>query len=200
MKKYNSNNKLKLITKYSKENELCGYWKIKDSKDIFKNIKDKKQLQDKAYEYILNGNKYFEYITDVIDNKKIKFIRVSAREYTYGRNNKKLQGNQYQEKMRIAPSIDDLIERADIKYHSPLTHSNKLFPNGYNNYQGKIGVDNEIFRYIVRVGKTRKGESIFYDVSLELLGQKNETDNKVLRTKSSSLKSVSTNNSIAPSN
>lgn len=198
MKKYNS--KVKKITKYSKEkdNEIYGYWKIKDSKDIFKNIKDKKHLQNKAYDYILNGNKNFKYIIDVIDNKEIKFIRISAREYTYGRNNKKLQGNQYLEKMRMAPSIDDLIEMADIKYHSPLIHPNKLFPNGYNNYQGKLGIDGEIFRYIVRVGKTTSGESIFYDVSLELLEQKNETDSKVLRTKSSSLKSVSTNNSIAP--
>ncbi len=82
-----------------------------------------------------------------------------------------------------------------------MTHLNKLLPNGYSNYQGKVRIDNDIFRYNARAGKTKQGESIFYDVSLELLRQKNETDNKVLgTTRSSSLKSVSSTNSILPSN
>ena len=189
-------------TKYSFRNDTQEgqYWQIEDSKDLFKGITTTKALQDKAYKYILNGNTNFETITDKIDGKDVKFIRISASEYVYGRNNKKLQGKQYQEKMRTAPSIDDLINNAEVTYHSPLTHENKLFPNGYNNYQGKVGIDNDIFRYIVRVGKTKNNESIFYDISLELLKQKNRSDNKVLGTNnSSSLKSTSTN-SIAQKN
>ena len=182
--------------KYSFRNDTQEgqYWQIEDSKDLFKGITTTKALQDKAYKFILNGNTNFETITDRIDGKDVKFIRISASEYVYGRNNKKLQGKQYQEKMRTAPSIDDLINNAEVTYHSPLTHENKLFPNGYNNYQGKVGIDNDIFRYIVRVGKTKNNESIFYDISLELLKQKNRSDNKVLGTNnSSSLKSTSTN-------
>lgn len=189
-------------TKYSFRNDTQEgqYWQIEDSKDLFKGITTTKALQDKAYKFILNGNTNFETITDRIDGKDVKFIRISASEYVYGRNNKKLQGKQYQEKMRTAPSIDDLINNAEVTYHSPLTHENKLFPNGYNNYQGKVGIDNDIFRYIVRVGKTKNNESIFYDISLELLKQKNRSDNKVLGTNnSSSLKSTSTN-SIAQKN
>ena len=184
--------------KYSKEidSKLGNYWQVENSKDIFKGINNIKELKSKALDYLLNGNTNFEYVVDTIDGKPVKFIRISAKEYVYGRNNKKLQSNQYQKKMRMAPSIDDLIENANITYHSPLTHQNKLFPEGFNNYQGKVGIDNDIFRYLVRVGKMSSGDSIFYDVSLELLGQKNKTDNKVLGTKSSSLKSVFINNSI----
>ena len=174
-------------------------WKIKSNKDIFKGIDNIKELPKKAYAYILNGNSNFKYIIDTIDNKKIRFARISAKEYVYGRNNKNLKGNEYQEKMRTAPSIDDLIEHARIKYHSPLNHPNKLFPNGYNNYQGTVEIDNNIFRYIVRVGKTKDYSSIFYDVSLELL-RKKKTDNKVLGTQCPSLKSASNNTSISKNN
>lgn len=196
--KSNSENNIKYS--FRNDTQEGQYWQIEDSKDLFKGITTTKALQDKAYKYILNGNTNFETITDRIDGKDVKFIRISASEYVYGRNNKKLQGKQYQEKMRTAPSIDDLINNAEVTYHSPLTHENNLFPNGYNNYQGKVGIDNDIFRYIVRVGKTKNNESIFYDISLELLKQKNRSDNKVLGTNnSSSLKSTSTN-SIAQKN
>ena len=148
------------------------YYEINTEKDIFKNITNKKDLQRKAYEYLLNGNTNFKYITDLIDNNKVIFARISAKEYVYGRNNKKLQDNRYNEKMRTAPSIDDLIKNANLKYHSPLTHSNKLFPNGFNNYQGMLLIDNDIFKYIVRIGKSKNKESIFYDLSLEFIEQK----------------------------
>ena len=74
------------------------------------------------------------------------------------------------EKMRIAPSIDDLINNASIRYSSPLIHRNSLFPNGFNNYQGIIEIDNRKFRYIVRIGKGKK-DSIFYDVTIESLNK-----------------------------
>lgn len=156
------------------------YIKIETGKDIFKNIKSKIELQKAAYNYLLNGNKNFKKIKDEIDNKKITFIRISAREYVYGRNNSKLQNNQYKEKLKAAPSIDDLIQKSTLKYHSPLVHDNKLFPNGFNNYQGILCIDNDIFRYIVRIGKSKRNESIFYDLSLELIAQKKKTITKYL--------------------
>ena len=189
-------------TKYAmeKSSKYGQYWNVETKKDIFRNINDSKTLQDVAYKYILNGNINFDTIIDKIDGKNVEFRRVSAKEYVYGRNNKKLQGNQYQEKMRTAPSIDDLIENASIQYHSPLTHPNKLFPNGFDNFQGKVGIDNDIFSYIVRVGKDKNNSNVFYDLSLEFLGQK-KADNKVLGVKNnSSLKSALTNNSISQNN
>ncbi len=58
---------------------------------------------------------------------------------------------------------------------------NNLFKFGYNNYQGKLIIDNNIFSYIVRIGKAMN-DNIFYDISLEFIGQKNRTDSKVLET------------------
>lgn len=109
---------------------------IKTNKDIFKTINDTKELKDAAYEFILNGNKNFQTITDRIDNKEIKFARISAKEYVYGRNSQKLKKELYVQKMRMAPSIDDLINNASITYYSPLKHRKDIFKSGYNNYQG----------------------------------------------------------------
>ena len=151
----------------SNNNDSC--WKLKNEKDIFKNINNKKVLQKTVYKYILNGNNNFENIIDVLNGQNIKFIRISAKEFVYGRNNNTLQENQYIKKLRVASSINNLINNATIKYHSPLKHKNSLFSNGFNNYQGKVEIDNEKFRYIVRIGISKKLESIFYDISFELL-------------------------------
>ena len=60
--------------------------------------------------------------------------------------------------------------------------------NGFKNYQGRVGIDDTIFRYIVRVGKAKSG-MIFYDINLEV-------DVEVPSAKSTSLlkKSTSTTN------
>lgn len=186
-----------------KDTELGNYWQVEDSKDLFKGITKTKDLQTKAYQYILNGDNNFERITDKLNGKDIQFIRVSAQEYVYGRNAQELTKNDgqkaYNKKMRLAPSIQDLIDNADITYQSPPTHKNKLFDN-FSNYQGKVGIDNYIFKYIVRVGIMKKsGNSIFYDISLEVLkGQKNKADKKSLVSKNdTSLKSASIDNSIS---
>lgn len=70
------------------------------------------------------------------------------------------------QKMRIAPMLEELIKNASIKYYSPISHESSLFKNGFNNYQGKVHIDDTIFRYIVRIGKA-KNDNIFYDLSLE---------------------------------
>lgn len=155
----------KKINKINYKNN--NFWLIKTNKDIFKN-KTKKELRNIAYNYILNGNENFEIIYDIIDNKEIKFRRISANEYTRGRNSQKLSNDEYNKKMRLAPSIDDLVNNAEIKYSSPLIHFSSLFKTGFNNYQGKVKIDNTVFRYIVRIGKA-KNDNIFYDVSLKNL-------------------------------
>lgn len=186
-----NNNEVNTKYAFKTDKHYGSYWNIETRKDIFNNITNKKALQSKAYDYILNGNKNFETIIDKVNNKEVKFTRISAREFVYGRNGQNLQGELYNQKMRTAPSIDDLINNASITYHSPLTHSNSLFKDGYDNYQGKMGIDDNIFSYIVRIGRA-KNDDIFYDISLEHLGKKNRTDNKVLRTiTGSSLKSSS---------
>ena len=46
------------------------YWSIERDRDILKDAKTIKELQKAAYEYIFNGNKNLELITDTIDRKK----------------------------------------------------------------------------------------------------------------------------------
>jgi predicted nucleotidyltransferase len=202
--KTNSENNIK----YSFRNDAKEgqYWQIEESKDLFKGITKTETLQDKAYKLILHGNKNFETITDKVNGKDVQFIRVSAREYVYGINAQELTDKSgteaYNKKMRMSPSIKDLIDNASTTYKSPLTHKSNLFSE-FTNYQGKVGIDDYIFKYIVRVGKgKKKGDSIFYDLSLELLkGQKNKADKKSLVSKNdTSLKSASINNSIAQKN
>lgn len=140
------------------------YWVVEDSKDIFKGI-TRSELRKQAYKYILNGNINFKDLIDPIDNKKIKFIKLSANEYLHGTNSKKLNNIKFNHKMRLIPSIKDLINNASIKYYSPLVHNNKLFKKGFNNYQGIIKVDNIIYKYIIRIG-IAKHDYIFYDLTL----------------------------------
>ena len=173
-------------TKYAieKSKKYGSYWQVETNKDIFNNIKNRKTLREKAFDYILNGNKNFKEIIDKIDGKEVQFRRISAREYIYGTNAQKLSNQNYNKKMRLAPSIDDLINNATIKYSSPLQHNNKLFKQGFNNYQGQVKIDDNIFRYIVRVGKAQN-DNIFYDLSLENLGIEKGTDTKVPDTNNS---------------
>ena len=104
--------------------------KVSGRKDKFKNKENKKELQQLAYNYILNGNINYN-IIDIID-------KVSAKEYIFGRNSKKLSPKEYMQKMRIAPMIEELIKNASIKYYSPISHESSLFKNGFNNYQGNF--------------------------------------------------------------
>lgn len=182
------------------EDKINGrYWEVESNKDIFKNL-SKKGMIDGAYNYILDGNQNFQVINDVIDGKEVQFRRISANEYTRGRNSQKLSDLQYKQKMRIAPSIDDLINNSEIHYNSPLTHDSKLFKEGFNNYQGKVGIDDNIFRYIVRIGKA-KNDNIFYDISLEYLDTKKGTTEVPSTNSTSLLKKVPfSNDNITNSN
>ena len=178
------------VLEQAKELDSNGnsYWQIETEKDIFAGIDTVNELQKAAYNFILNGDKGNK-IFGTIDGAKIEFIRVSAREYVYGEASKTLTTEEYKQKMRMSTSIIDLIENASIEYDSPDHKNHKLFPNGFKNYQGRVGIDETIFRYIVRVGKSKDG-MIFYDINLEV-------DGKVPRAKRTSLiKSSTSNDSI----
>lgn len=156
------------VVRHSKAVDLSGkeYWQIDTDKDIFKNLSETKDLQNAAFNFILKGDKG-ERVTDIIDGEELQFRRVSASEYLYGTDSKTLDSDSYKQKMRMSPSILDLIENATITYDSPDIKNNKKFPDGFKNYQGRVGIDDKIFRYIVRVGKATNGK-VFYDVSLEV--------------------------------
>ena len=178
------------VLEQAKEIDAEGnsYWQIETDKDIFNGIDSIKGLQTAAYNYILNGYKGNK-IVGLIDGKKLDFIRVSAREYVYGDSSRSLSTEEYKQKMRMSTSIIDLIENASIQYDAPDHKNHKLFPNGFKNFQGRVGIDETIFRYIVRVGKAKNG-MIFYDINLEV-------DGKVPRANRTSLiKSATSHDSI----
>ncbi|MBQ0125543.1 MAG: hypothetical protein KBS59_04375, partial [Clostridiales bacterium] len=146
------------------------YWEIENSKDIFKGLSTVTELKKAAFNYILNGYKGGEDITEIIDGKPLEFRRISAREFVYGKQSKELDKTTYKQKMRMSTSVLDLVNNAFINYNSPDNKSHKMFPNGFTNYQGRVGIDNNIFKYIVRVGKTADG-NVFYDINLEADGK-----------------------------
>jgi hypothetical protein len=71
------------------DNEGNSYWQIESNKDIFKDITDTYELKKAAYNFILRGDKGGK-INEIIDGKPLTFIRISAKEYVYGRQSKKL--------------------------------------------------------------------------------------------------------------
>ena len=154
-------------TQYSLKRTPNGetYWEIDTEADIFRDIKGYKELKTKAYEYLLNGDKGRR-IETLIDGEALEFRRISANEYIYGRQSKTLGKKEFNQKMRMAPSIPDLIENAAVTWDAPDMKNHKLFPNGFKNYRGRVGIDETIFNYIVRVGKAVNGQ-VFYDINLE---------------------------------
>ena len=166
-----------------------AYWQIESEKDIFKGIKNSKALKNAAYNYILRGDKGNK-IVGLIDGQNLDFIRVSANEYVYGKQSQTLSEEAYKQKMRMSTSIIDLIDNADVTYDAPDHKNHKLFPNGFKNYQGRVGIDDTIFRYIVRVGKAKNG-MIFYDINLEVDGEVPRANRTSLLKKSTSNGSIS---------
>ena len=146
-----------------------SYWQIESEKDVFKNLTGVKELQKAAYQFILHGDKGNK-IVGLVDGRNLEFIRISAQEYVYGTSSKELSTEEYKQKMRMSTSVIDLIENASISYDAPDHKNHKLFPNGFKNYQGRVGIDDTIFKYIVRVGKAKNG-MIFYDIFLEVDGK-----------------------------
>jgi hypothetical protein len=168
--KYDIDDKIFYIFELMYDNDYGTYWHIEENKDTFKEINEFTKLRKSAFNVINSGNEKFNNIDLLNMNKKVTYARKSAAEYIYGSNSKKLNKDLLYLKFRISPSIDDLMNNAMIKYSAPLIHKNKLFPKGFNNYQGILCIDNKMFRYLIRIGITKKDNSLFYDVSLYYLG------------------------------
>ena len=146
------------------------YWEIDSGKDIFKGLKTPEEYRDAAYSYLIanRDNKIF-----VKDNfgREITFIRLSAEEFTRSRESTILfeeKPHMYTQKMRLVPSLEDILLHSNVNWNSPDHKNHKLFKEkGFENYRGRVGIDNVIFNTIVRVGKTKFGD-IFYDINLEV--------------------------------
>lgn len=50
---------------------------------------------------------------------------------------------------------------------APDAKGHKQFGGFFDNYRGRVGIDNTIFDYIVRVGYGKSNEKLFYDLNLE---------------------------------
>lgn len=168
--KYASNQTLSEADVTNIQNKGEKYWQIEDSKDIFKGLSTNAEIEKAAFDYII-GRRDKNSVVETIDGKSIKFIRLSAEEFTKSKESKKLKAlndGSFNKKMRMIPSLDDLISHANVSWMSPDLKKHKLFKEkGFDNYRGRVGIDNVIFNYIVRVGKTSFGD-VFYDINLEV--------------------------------
>lgn len=158
--------------KYSiqRDNKGKEYWKIDTHKDIFKGLQTTKEIEKAAFEYILqqrDGN----VVVDAIDGKKMSFIRISAEEFTNSEESQNLKKNDsvaFAQKMRLIPSLEDLAGSASVNWWSPDLKNHNLFKEqGFENFRGRVGIDNVIFNYVIRSGKARFGD-VFYDINLEV--------------------------------
>ena len=70
--------------------------------------------------------------------------------------------------MRMLPSLENILLNASINWQSPDHKNHKLFKErGFEDYRGKVRIDNVIFNTVVRAGKTKFGD-VFYDINLEV--------------------------------
>ena len=152
------------------DNKGGKYWEIETGKDIFKNIKATADLKKAAFGYLLNGYKQPTVSVDM-GGYTLDFVRIGAKEFVYGTANKGLNGPEYRQKMRMAPSVLDLIENSNTSWESPDHKTHKIAKDGWINYRGKVKIDNTFFTYVVRVAKSEDRRT-FYDINIEV-------DNKV---------------------
>ena len=146
------------------------YWRIETSKDIFAGLKSNEQIEKAAYDYLLE-NRDYNVVLDTVDGKKVKFIRLSADEFTKSKNSQNLKSNNpvvFKQKMRLIPSLQDLLLNANVNWHADDMKNHRLFKErGFENYRGRLGIDDTIFNYVVRVGEASFG-NVFYDINLEV--------------------------------
>ena len=156
--------------KVKRDSKGNQYWYIETGKDIFKNISEKDKLRDAAYNLIIN-NRDHQVVYEDMDGRKIEFIRLSAEEFTFSEESKSLYTDDpeiFKKKMRMAPSIDDLITYSAVNWTSPDHKNHKLYKEkGFINYRGKVRIDNVIFNYVIRVGQANKFNG-FHDINLEV--------------------------------
>ena len=185
-------------TKYAIKRDSKGneYWEIDSGKDIFKGLTTPDEYRDAAFSYLIS-NRDNKVVVKDSNGREIIFIRVSAEEFTQSDESKDLFSNNpemFKQKMRIVPSLDDILLHANVNWHSPDHKKHKLFKNGgFENYRGKVRIDNVIFNTIVRVGKARFGD-VFYDINLEVAEYLPHTTNN----SASDMKMATSNDNIIP--
>lgn len=159
-------------TKFSlhKDNKGNEYWQIDSGKDIFKNLKTKDEYVDAAFNYLIKNRDNKITVKDK-KGKEIQFIRISAEEFTNSKESQQLYNDNpeiFKKKMRMIPSLQDILLNATADWHSPDHKNHKLFKEGgFNNYKGRVRIDNVIFKTIVRNGVAKFGD-VFYDINLEV--------------------------------
>ena len=146
------------------------YWEIDSGKDIFKGLKTPEEYRDAAYSYLI-ANRDNKIVVKDNFGREITFIRLSAEEFTRSRESNTLfedNPDMYTQKMRLIPSLEDILLHSNVNWNSPDHKNHKLFKEkGFENYRGRVRIDNVIFNTIVRVGKAKFGD-IFYDINLEV--------------------------------
>ena len=153
-----------------RDNNGREYWQIDSGKDIFKGLTTPEEYRDAAYAYLISNRNNKVVVKDDF-GREIIFIRLSAEEFTRSEESKDLfdkNSELFKKKMRLIPSLDDILLHSGINWPSPDHKNHKLFKEkGFENYRGKVGIDNVIFNTIVRVGKAKFG-NVFYDINLEV--------------------------------
>ena len=103
--------------------------------------------------------------------KEIIFIRLSAEEFTQSIESQTLfdeDPTMFAQKMRLVPSLDDILLHSNVNWKSTDHKNHKLFKKrGFENYRGRVRIDNVIYNTNVRVGKANFGD-VFYDINLEV--------------------------------
>ncbi len=158
--------------KYAVQNDNKGgkYWEIDTEKDIFKGLKTKEEFRDAAFNFLI-GNRDNKVVYEDKNGKKIKFIRVSAEEFTRSEESKGYYKNDpetFNKKMRLIPSLKDLLLNYSVEWQSKDHKNHALFNNnGFTNYRGRVRIDDTMFNYVVRAGR-KNADNIFYDINLEV--------------------------------
>ncbi len=162
-----------------KDNKGNDIWIVETGKDIFKGLNTPEEYRDAAYSYLI-ANRDNKVTVKDNNGKEIVFIRLSAEEFTHSEESAELLKNNpemFNQKMRLVPSLQDLLMNANANWQSPDHKNHKLFKqNGFENYRGKVRIDNVIFNSVVRVGKAKFG-NVFYDINLEVDSYLPHTEN-----------------------
>ena len=146
------------------------YWQIDSGKDIFKGLTKPEEYRDAAFAFLISNRDNKVVVKDK-NGKEIIFIRLSAEEFTNNTESQDLFVNKptmFTQKMRLIPSLEDILLHSNVNWRSPDHKNHKLFKkNGFENYRGRVRIDNVIFNTVVRVGKANFGD-VFYDINLEV--------------------------------
>ena len=158
--------------KYAVQNDNKGgkYWEIDTEKGIFKGLETKEEFRDAAFNFLI-GNRDNKVVYEDKNGEKIKFIRVSAEEFTRSEESKGYYKNDpetFNKKMRLIPSLKDLLLNYSVEWQSKDHKNHALFNNnGFTNYRGRVRIDDTTFNYVVRAGR-KNADNIFYDINLEV--------------------------------